>query len=159
MKRLLTVLMCILGFAAFAQTNLAPNITKWQAVPGMQWIEQGAGIDGEPALVYQRTNKEEYRFNSVSVPKMMPGKRYLVGVYVKTVGMPHMRSGATVAIEYGDSKRKYAGGVWPEGTTDAKDWTKVEAYVTLSEDAKVPTMLLYMKKRHRQGVFLQTIRL
>ncbi|MBP5637992.1 MAG: hypothetical protein J6X55_00810 [Victivallales bacterium] len=146
MKKLWTMLLCIIGVTTFAQVNLAPDITKWTNVPGMQHIEQGAGIDGEPALVYERSNKEEYKFTSVPVPKMMPGKRYLVGVYVKTVGMPKTHGGATVAIEYGDSKRKYAGGVWPEGLTQAKDWTKVEAYVSLKEDAKVPTMLLYMRR-------------
>ncbi len=146
MKRLLTVVMCALGIVAFAQTNLAPDITEWTNVPGMQHVEQGAGIDGEPALVYERSNKAEYKFTSVPVPKMTPGKRYLIGVYVKTVGMKHTRGGATVAIEYGDSKRKYAGGVWPEGLTDAKEWTKVEAYVSLTDDAKHVTMLLYMRQ-------------
>ena len=100
----------------------------------------------EPALVYERSNKAEYKFTSVPVPKMTPGKRYLIGVYVKTVDMKHTRGGATVAIEYGDSKRKYAGGVWPEGLTDAKEWTKVEAYVSLTDDAKHVTMLLYMRQ-------------
>ena len=104
MKRLLTVVMCALGIVAFAQTNLAPDITEWTNVPGMQHVEQGAGIDGEPALVYERSNKAEYKFTSVPVPKMTPGKRYLIGVYVKTVDMKHTRGGATVAIEYGDSK-------------------------------------------------------
>ena len=146
MKRLLTVLMCILGFAAFAQTNLAPNITEWTNVPGLQHIEQGAGIDGEPALVYERADIEQYKFTSVPVKQMTPGKRYLVGVYVKTEGMKKRVGGATFAIEYGDVKRKYAGGVWPEGVTDAKDWTKVEGYVTLKEDARNPVMLLYMRK-------------
>ena len=146
MKKILTVFLCLLGISALAQTNLAPAITEWQNVPGMQHIEEGAGIDGEPALVYERSNKAEYKFTSVPVPKMTGGKRYLIGVYVKTVGMPMTRGGATVAIEYGDSKRKYAGGVWPEGLTDAKEWTKVEAYVTLIDDAKNVTMLLYMRQ-------------
>ena len=145
-KQSLTVLMCIISIAAFAQKNLAPAITEWREVPGLQHIEQGAGIDGEPALVYERTNKDEYNFTSVPVPDMKPGKRYFIGVYVKTVGMPPTRGGATVAIEYGTPKNKYAGGVWPEGVTDAKEWTKVESHVTLKEDAIDAMMLLYMRK-------------
>ncbi|MBP5637991.1 MAG: hypothetical protein J6X55_00805, partial [Victivallales bacterium] len=145
-KQLWGIFLCVLGTISFAQTNLAPDITKWTTVPGRQHVEQGAGIDGEPAFVYERYDKEEYKFSHVSVPGLKPGKRYLVGVYVKTVGMPKTKGGATFAIEYGDSKGKYAGGVWPEGLTDAKDWTKVEDYVTVKDDAKNPTMLLYMRK-------------
>ena len=146
-KQLWTILLCVLATVSWAQTNLAPDITKWQTVPGKQWIEQGAGIDGEPAFVYERKDRMEYKFTSVPVPKMLPGRRYLVGVHVKTVGLKHsFAGGATMAIQYGDSKGPHGGGVWPDGVTNVKDWTKVEAYLTLKEDAKDPVMLLYMRK-------------
>ena len=146
MKQICAMFLCVIGLAALAQTNLAPKVTEWQTVPGKQWIEQGAGIDGEPALVYERSDKADYMFTRVKVPGMKPGKRYLVGAYVKTVGMPRTRGGATVAIEYSNVKGEFSGGVWPEGITNAPDWTKVEDYVTVKADAKTPTMLLYMRK-------------
>jgi len=59
MKQICAVFLCVIGLAALAQTNLAPDITKWQTVPGKQWIEQGAGIDGEPAFVSCKWHKEK----------------------------------------------------------------------------------------------------
>ena len=120
-KQLWGIFLCVLGTISFAQTNLAPDITAWQAVPGLQHIESGAGIDGEPALVYERSDPNEYRFTRVKLDGLQEGKRYLVGVYVKTVGMKKGNGGATVAIEYDNNVKTCAGGVWPKGVVQAKD--------------------------------------
>lgn len=147
MKGLLTAMLCVLGLAAFAQqVNLAPDITKWPTVEGLQHIEQGAGIDGEPALVYERKDKNEYKFKGVELKNLKSNTRYRCGVYVKTVDMPRTSSGATFAIEYSTMDSKYAGGVWPDGTSNASDWTKIEASVTCAEGLKAGTMLLYMRR-------------
>ena len=146
-KQLWVIFLCVLGTISFAQTNLAPDITAWQAVPGLQHIESGAGIDGEPALVYERSDGKEYKFTRVKLDGLVVGTRYLVGVYVKTVGMKKgTGGGATVAIEYDNSVKTCAGGVWPKGVVMAKDWTKVEGFVTIKEGARNATMLLYMRK-------------
>ena len=77
---------------------------------------------------------------------LKPGITYKAGITVKTQNIVGNGYGASFCIQWNDKKGNWMGGVFPKGDKGTSSWAKINAIVTIPEDAGKVYFCCYVRK-------------
>lgn len=99
----------------------------WKFAPEAR-IVPGGGTNLSPGAMVERTDKNSYRLSHMSLPDLVPGKRYNIQAKVRCENVkPGPRGGASIYIEHSDKKGKFISlsGSYPAGISGTRSWTTI----------------------------------
>lgn len=157
-KSIITALVfsiCLSSFSKEDSPNLCPdpafsNTAKWRS--GSEYkLAPGEGMNGNTALLVQRSNPKSYRLLPREIKGLIPNTAYDFGVWVKgeniQMQMKGMdKRGGTLCIEFYYKGKYMSGGSYPLGVYGSKDWTLVKGKVTTPPKFDKANICFYLGK-------------
>ena len=118
----------------------------WRNVGKRYVFRDGAGRNGSRGLCYENDDPKFYSFPGQNVA-LKAGRAYEFEVWVRTENLQGEESGATICIEWSDSKGKWRGGAYPSGVKGTSDWTCVKGMTArIPADATSVRVNPYVRK-------------
>jgi len=135
--------------------NLCPdptfsNATNWHSPRGYK-IAPSAGLNGNSALLVERTNPKSYTLLNREIEGLKRNTAYDFGVWVKgekiNLEMKGMdKRGGTVCIEFYEKDKHIGGGSYPLGVYGTQKWTLIKGKVTTPKEFDKATICFYLGK-------------
>jgi hypothetical protein len=100
---------------------------------------------GKLSLRFENTDAHRYRLCSQKIP-VRPGWKVRFGVWVKTKDITGDGFGATVCLDWQDTKGKWLGGSYPHGIKGTHDWTHIEEIARIPDDAGTVNLACYVRR-------------
>jgi hypothetical protein len=121
-------------------------------------IEQGGGRSSTRALFFERTDKEDKSFSYQEV-KLEPGKKYRFSAWMRYIRPEGDSKGATLGMEFFDESRKFIKAIYSPGFISADDWTKVEGYAVVPENATSARLVLQIRREQIGKAWFEDVEL
>lgn len=164
-KVFVAILALFIGISSFAapkvtlseteSANFCPdptfsNASQWNR--GSEYkTDPGRGMNGNTALLVQRTNPQSYALLTKKINGLKPETTYVFGVWakgenIKTTMKGMDKRGGTVCIEFYYKNKYMSGGSYPLGVYGTKDWTLIQGKVTTPAKFDKATIAFYLGK-------------
>lgn len=132
------------------------NAEAWNLGKGFV-IEQGGGRSSTRALSFERTDKADMAFTYQEV-KVVPGAKYRFSAWMRYVRPEGDIKGATLGLEFFENG-KFIKAIYPPGLISADDWTKVEGYAVVPENATYARLVLQIRKEQLGKAWFEDVEL
>jgi hypothetical protein len=131
-----------------ANTDFERAPSGWSMPVGFS-VDPRGGRSLTKCIKLTRVNPKSYTLNGHGV-KLIPGKLYAFGVWIKTENVKGKDSGASICMEFSrikNGKKAWAGGAYPTGIKGTTDWTLIKGVVRVPKKAISGAITLYLRKK------------
>ncbi len=127
------------------QTTGGPPAAHWACPAQYSRVTDVVHPPAVAALQQHNEDPKNYHTCTQTITGAQPGRRYNASVWVKSANVTGDGTGATICVEYSDSKG-YLGGIYPAGVTGTTDWTQISDVVYVPETAVSVHLSVYTRE-------------